>query len=90
MHRRGRHFLLKSRNTGLDYPGHYLSTNEDGELTVLALPSFNEEIEVTLLLAGCEQIIAGRHLTKKERERRSSLALPFSSSISFVDVICEI
>ena len=48
MHRRGRHFLLKSRNTGLDYPGHYLSTNEDGELTVLALPSFNEEIEVYL------------------------------------------
>ena len=43
------HFLLKSRNTGLDYPGHYLSTNEDGELTVLALPAFNEEIEVYLV-----------------------------------------
>jgi hypothetical protein len=42
----GRHFLLKSRNTGLDYPGHYLSANEDGDLTVLALPAFNEEIEV--------------------------------------------
>ena len=42
----GRNFLLKSRNTGLSYPGHYLATNEDGELTVLALPAFNEEIEV--------------------------------------------
>jgi hypothetical protein len=42
----GNHFLLTSRNTGLDYPGHYLSSNEDGELTVLALPAFNEEIEV--------------------------------------------
>ena len=41
-------FLLKSRNTGQPYPGHYLSTNEDGKLTVLALPSFNEEIEVYL------------------------------------------
>ena len=45
----GRHFLLKSRNTGLDYPGHYLATNEDGDLTVLALPSFNEEIEVYIV-----------------------------------------
>ncbi len=43
------HFLLTTRNTGLNYPGHYLSTNEDGELTVLALPSFNEEIEVYLV-----------------------------------------
>ena len=42
----GRNFLLKSRNTGLSYPGHYLATNEDDELTVLALPAFNEEIEV--------------------------------------------
>jgi hypothetical protein len=42
----GSNFLLNSRDTGFDYPGHYLSTNEDGELTVLALPGFNEEIEV--------------------------------------------
>jgi len=42
----GRNFLLKSRNTGLSYPGHYLATDEDGKLTVLALPLFNEEIEV--------------------------------------------
>ena len=42
----GRNFLLKSRNTGLSYPGHYLATNENGQLTVLALPAFNEEIEV--------------------------------------------
>lgn len=44
----GTHFLLKSRDTGLDYPGHYLSVKENGELTVLALPAFNEEIEVYL------------------------------------------
>jgi len=42
----GRNFILKTRDTGLPYPGHYLSSNEDGKLTVLALPSFNEEIEV--------------------------------------------
>jgi hypothetical protein len=44
----GGHLLLKSRDTGLDYPGHYLSTKEEGELTVLALPAFNEEIAVYL------------------------------------------
>lgn len=44
----GKHFLLKSRGTGLDYPGHYLSFKEEDELTVLALPAFNEEIEVYL------------------------------------------
>lgn len=42
----GSNFILKSRGTGLPFPGHYLSTNVEGELTVLALPSFNEEIEV--------------------------------------------
>jgi hypothetical protein len=40
------HFLLASRDTGFAYPGHYLSTNEDGELTVLSLPGLHEEIEV--------------------------------------------
>jgi xanthosine utilization system XapX-like protein len=39
--------ILRSRNTGLAYPGHYLSTSEGGDnLTVLKLPTFNEEIEV--------------------------------------------
>ena len=42
----GRNFILKTRDTGQPYPGHYFSTNEDGRLTVLALPSFNEEIEL--------------------------------------------
>lgn len=44
----GQHFLLKSRDTDLDFPGHYLSFKEEEELTVLALPAFNEEIEVYL------------------------------------------
>ena len=44
----GSHFILKSRDTGLAFPGHYVSFNEEGDLTVLALPTFNEEIEVFL------------------------------------------
>lgn len=42
----GGNLILTSRETGLPYPGHYLSTNDDGKLTVVALPAFNEEIEV--------------------------------------------
>ena len=42
----GYDFMLKTRNTGMSYSGHYLSTEEDGRLTVLALPTFSEEIEV--------------------------------------------
>jgi hypothetical protein len=39
-------FLLKSRDTGYPYPGHYLTAKEDGNLTVMKLPTFDEEIEV--------------------------------------------
>jgi hypothetical protein len=42
----GGKFVLKSRNTGYPYPGHYLTTSENGNLTVLKLPTFDEEIEV--------------------------------------------
>jgi hypothetical protein len=42
----GSHFLLKSRNTGYPYPGHYLTARENGNLTVLKLPTFDEEIMV--------------------------------------------
>lgn len=45
---KGGHFLLKSHNDGYEYSGHYLSFSEDRKLTVLALPSFGEEIEVYL------------------------------------------
>jgi hypothetical protein len=41
-------FLLKTRDTGTPYPGHYLSfiDADTGELTVLKMPTFDEEIEV--------------------------------------------
>ena len=39
-------FLLRTHDTGRDYPGHYLSAIEDGRLTVVKIPSFAEEIEV--------------------------------------------
>jgi hypothetical protein len=42
----GSNFLLKSRDTGYPYPGHYLTASEDGKLTVVKLPTFDEEIEV--------------------------------------------
>lgn len=44
----GSGLLLKTHDTGLAYPGHYLSNIDDatGELTVLELPTFGEEIEV--------------------------------------------
>ena len=39
-------FLLTSRNTGYPYTGHYLTASENENLTVMRLPTFNEEIEV--------------------------------------------
>lgn len=39
-------FLLTSRNTGYPFPGHYLTASENDNLTVMRLPTFNEEIEV--------------------------------------------
>lgn len=39
-------FLLTSRNTGYPYTGHYLTASEDENLTVMKLPTFDEEIEV--------------------------------------------
>ena len=39
-------FLLKSRETGYPFPGHYLTASEDGKLTVLKLSTLDEEIEV--------------------------------------------
>ena len=42
----GSNFVLKSRNTGYPYPGHYLTARENGNLTVLKLPTFDEEIVV--------------------------------------------
>ena len=42
----GGNFKLKSRNTGYPYPGHYLTARENGNLTVLKLPTFDEEIVV--------------------------------------------
>lgn len=42
----GRYFLLKTRDTGLPYPGHYLTFREGDDLTVLELPTLGEEIEV--------------------------------------------
>jgi hypothetical protein len=40
---------LTSRDTGFDFPGHYLTSSENDTLTVLKLPSFNEEIEVYVI-----------------------------------------
>ena len=42
----GSNFLLTSRNTGLAFPGHYLSFFDEDELTVMNLHAFGEEIEV--------------------------------------------
>jgi hypothetical protein len=42
----GDRFLLKSRNTGYSFPGHYLTAREGENLTVLKMPTFDEEIEV--------------------------------------------
>jgi uncharacterized membrane protein len=39
-------FLLTSRNTGYPFPGHYLTAIENESLTVMRLPTLNEEIEV--------------------------------------------
>jgi hypothetical protein len=41
-------FLLKTQETGMEFPGHYLTAmdKETGGLTVLKLPTFGEEIEV--------------------------------------------
>ena len=43
-------FVLKTRDTGTPYPGHYVSSidGELGELTVLKMPTFDEEIEVSV------------------------------------------
>ncbi len=42
----GGSFMLRSRDTSLSFPGHYLTFIEEDELTVLAMPAFSEEIEV--------------------------------------------
>ena len=42
----GSNFLLTSRNTGYSFPGHYLTASENENITVMRLPTFNEEIEV--------------------------------------------
>ena len=42
----GSNLLLTSRNTGLPFPGHYLTFFEEDELTVMNLHTFGEEIEV--------------------------------------------
>lgn len=42
----GSNFLLTSRNTGLPFPGHYLTFFEEEDLTVMNLHTFGEEIEV--------------------------------------------
>jgi hypothetical protein len=39
-------FLLTSRNTGYPFPSHYLTASENENLTVMRLPTFNEEIEI--------------------------------------------
>lgn len=39
-------FILTSRDTGYPFTGHYLTASENGNLTVVKLPTFNEEIEV--------------------------------------------
>jgi uncharacterized membrane protein len=39
-------FLLTSRDTGHQFPGHYLTASENENLTVLKLPTLDEEIEV--------------------------------------------
>ncbi len=46
----GGHLLLTTRDTGLHFPGHYISDidNDTGALTTLKLPTFGEEIEVYL------------------------------------------
>jgi hypothetical protein len=43
---KGDGLLLTTRDTDLPYPGHYLTVNEDGQLTVMELPTLNEEIDV--------------------------------------------
>ena len=35
--------MLKSWDTGYSYPGHYLTASENGNLTVIKLPTFFEE-----------------------------------------------
>jgi uncharacterized membrane protein len=42
----GSNFLLTSRNTGYSFPGHYLTASENENITVMRLPTFNEEIKV--------------------------------------------
>lgn len=42
----GSNFFLTSRNTGYSFPGHYLTASENENITVMRLPTFNEEIEV--------------------------------------------
>jgi hypothetical protein len=44
----GRNFILKTKDTGSEFPGHYLTDidDEDGSLTILKLPTMGEEIDV--------------------------------------------
>jgi uncharacterized membrane protein len=39
-------FILTTRDTGYSFPGHYLTASEAEQLTVMRLPTFDEEIEV--------------------------------------------
>jgi uncharacterized membrane protein len=48
----GSNFILKSHDTGYSYPGHYLTTNEDGKLTVLELPTLLSRLKSTLNAAS--------------------------------------
>ncbi len=46
----GSDFLLKTHGTSMEFPGHYLTAidKETGALTVMKLPTFGEEIEVSV------------------------------------------
>ena len=44
----GSNFILKTQDTGSEFPGHYLTDidDEDGSLTILKLPTMGEKIDV--------------------------------------------
>ena len=50
--------MLRTRDTGTAYPGHYVSSidAESDELTVLKMSTFDEEIEYTCKMANCAPI----------------------------------
>jgi hypothetical protein len=51
---RGNHLLLKTRDTDVDFTGHYLTftDKDDGSLSILKLPLMDEEIDVFIDAAG--------------------------------------